>query len=163
MITVNRKLDIYPLLLSDIGNEQRPPPRATNWQWENSPPHQSDGSDSAGEGEVWAEDPLPGTTGEVDQGITAITLPFSTWQLPVNIKKCPNPSLDAPSHQIAQYRDQIREYRNRSSAVAADVRRVRMSMTDSLHNIGTHPRVSTAALESEIQVRPDQLFGFWQE
>lgn len=54
--------------------------------------------------------------------------------------------------QIAQYRDQVREYRNRSSAVAADVRRVRMSMTDSLHNIGTHPRVSTSALDSEIQV-----------
>ncbi|XP_071552290.1 LOW QUALITY PROTEIN: uncharacterized protein [Panulirus ornatus] len=54
--------------------------------------------------------------------------------------------------QIAQYRDQIREYRSRSSAVAADVRRVRMSMTDSLHNIGTHPRVSTTALDSEIQV-----------
>lgn len=62
-----------------------------------------------------------------------------------------------PFPQIAQYRDQIREYRNRSSAVAADVRRVRMSMTDSLHNIGTHPRVSTAALDSEIQVRC-QLF-----
>ncbi|XP_063597935.1 rootletin-like [Penaeus indicus] len=53
--------------------------------------------------------------------------------------------------QIAQYRDQIREYRNRSSAVAADVRRVRMSMTESLHNIGTHPRVSTGVVDSEIK------------
>ncbi|CAL4067930.1 unnamed protein product, partial [Meganyctiphanes norvegica] len=53
--------------------------------------------------------------------------------------------------QIAQYREQIREYRSRSSAVAADVRRVRMSMTESLHNIGTHPRVSTGIVDSEIQ------------
>ncbi|XP_066951894.1 rootletin-like isoform X2 [Macrobrachium rosenbergii] len=53
--------------------------------------------------------------------------------------------------QIAQYRDQIREYRSRSSAVAADVRRVRMSMTESLHNIGTHPRISAGVVDSEIQ------------
>ncbi|XP_069959044.1 rootletin isoform X2 [Cherax quadricarinatus] len=65
--------------------------------------------------------------------------------------------LHSLEQQIAQYREQIREYRNRSSAVAADVRRVRMSMTDSLHSIGTHPRVSTGVLESEIQRSYDRL------
>ncbi|KAL7640451.1 UNVERIFIED_CONTAM: hypothetical protein RMT77_008726 [Armadillidium vulgare] len=59
--------------------------------------------------------------------------------------------INALEQQIQQYREQIREYRNRSSAVAADVRRVRMSMTESLHNIGTHPRISSSVMDSEIQ------------
>ena len=54
--------------------------------------------------------------------------------------------------QIGTYRDQIREYRHRSTAVAADVRKVRMQMSDSLHTVGTHPRITASAVDSEIQV-----------
>ena len=68
--------------------------------------------------------------------------------------------ISALEQQINQYRDQIREYRNRSSAVAADVRRVRMSMTESLHNIGSHPRISSSVVDSEIQVRILTNFRF---
>ncbi|KAF2365634.1 hypothetical protein FHG87_003615 [Trinorchestia longiramus] len=59
--------------------------------------------------------------------------------------------IHALEQQIQQYRDQLKEFRMRSKNAANDVRRVRTAMTDSLHNIATHPRVSTSALDNEIQ------------